>query len=238
MSEKKKYSFKSWVILAMIALTLWVLIQYLNCNQKMKPNTEKNDAKIDSLIAVIHKQETIVDDLKAKIYNYTDSMNHANSGLRNQIAALTLALSSSGSDTVRIYQKKDTIFDNRLDTFYLVNNEDYFDFFDSTEFLKLDGKIDLKNKLLSYDYTYKADYTVLASYYKDSFLKKPVLMVRILSNDKNAKVDAELFQFKAKQPLFDVGLGIGYGLSYNNKKIHFSPSIQISIYKKLFSIYR
>ena len=237
MAENKKSSIKAWFYLLGIAITLGIFVAYLNCNQKTKPIAAPNDQKINDLISIIHSQDVVIQNLNAQMYQYTDSMNHVNSGLRNRIAALTMKISTDDKDSVTLINRIDTIY-IKQDSFTMIANDSIFDFMDSTEFLSLSGVIDLKNKRMDYQYRYVATYTVLASYDINNIFKKPRLNVKILSTDENAHIDAELFQFKAKQPFLDVGLGVGYGIGYTQKKVVFLPSIQLSLYKKLFSIYR
>lgn len=109
-------------------------------------------------------------------------------------------------------------------------------FNDSTKHLKLTGSINLKDSIgLNYHYEYNAKYDIITYTKKVGFKRN--LYGTIISDDPNGKINFQSIVIKTHKPTAHIGAGIGFSAAYHSKKIYFLPTISVSFYKPIFSLY-
>lgn len=111
-----------------------------------------------------------------------------------------------------------------------------YTFKDSTKHLKLTGSINLKDSFnLNYKYEYNAKYDIITYTKKVGFKRN--LYGTIISDDPNGKINFQSIVIKTRKPTAHIGAGIGFSAAYHSKKIYFLPTISVSFYKPIFSLY-
>ena len=138
--------------------------------------------------------------------------------------AIDLQAQASGSGQTQLIRISDTL--------------DTYAFQDTTgKHLKIKGKVDVFNGLMDYEYTYSANYKIYSYNYKKNLFKRPELRLKFVSDDSSNTISAKTFSIKPPRDLFSVGVGIGAGAFYDNGTVKIRPSIQIGIYKSLYTFH-
>ena len=144
---------------------------------------------------------------------------------------ISLNINSSQSNTIPL--TKDSTIKNDEPTFNKI-----FNFKDSTKNLLLKGSIDINKSLMSYTYKYSANYDIISYYKRKNIFTEKKLSLKIISDDPKSEINVKTFNIKQPKKIIDIGFGVGGSLIYLNKKLRFTPSIQISAYKPIISFYK
>ena len=137
-------------------------------------------------------------------------------------SAIELQAQASGSGQAQLIRVSDTL--------------DTYEFADTTgKHLKINGKVDVFNGLMDYNYTYNANYKIYSYDYKKNLFKRPELRLKIVSDDPSNTIKAKTFTIKPPREVVSIGVGIGAGAFYNNGQIIVRPSLQIGLYKSIYT---
>lgn len=137
-------------------------------------------------------------------------------------SAIEIQAEASGGGKTELVRVSDTL--------------DTYSFADSTsKHLKLNGTVDVFNGLMDYEYTYSANYDIIAYDYKAKLFKKPELRLKIISDDPSNNIKAKTFTVKPPRDIISIGAGIGGAVFYDSGNIKVRPAIQIGIYKPIYT---
>lgn len=114
-----------------------------------------------------------------------------------------------------------------------------FSFSDSiNRFIKLEGVVDIKNKIIEQKYVYTNRIGISEYEYKPSFFGKGKMRINLVSEDSSAIFEIKTFTIKTPKPLFSVGLGVGLGLSINNKVLQVRPVLTLGLQYNIWTFYK
>lgn len=111
-----------------------------------------------------------------------------------------------------------------------------FSICDSTDNLSLNGTFNCNTLQFDYSYKYRMKLDVISHLERTSLFKKD-LRLTIQTSDRNATIQTQTFNIKHRQPKLQLGVGVGYGVFLNNGMIMHSPTLNVSIYKPIITLY-
>lgn len=111
-----------------------------------------------------------------------------------------------------------------------------YSFKDSSQFLSLNGRLNIITGDLLYNYKYKANFDLLTYTKKEGMLGKRKMYGTLICDDPNANVGLKSIMIKQRRPTFHIGVGLG-GSIYYSDKFKIAPSLSISLYKPIVDIY-
>lgn len=132
-------------------------------------------------------------------------------------------ISTESNDSIEVKIVRDTIY------------KDLYHFMDSTKHLSIDGSVDISKNSLEFDYTYRANYDIYSYKYKQGLFKRPVMRLKIVSDDPNVDLSAQTFSVKPPQELFSIGVGVGGALCYRRGRVQVAPAITLGVYKSIYT---
>lgn len=137
-------------------------------------------------------------------------------------SAYTIQSNATGQGKTEIIRVSDTL--------------DTYSFNDTTgKHLKINGTVDVKSGQMDYNYSYKSTYKIFSYDYKKNFLKRPELRLKIVSDDPSNDIQAQTFSIKPPREIVSLGVGIGGSLVFDDNKLKIRPSLQIGLYKPIFT---
>lgn len=113
-----------------------------------------------------------------------------------------------------------------------------YSFQDSSKYLTLNGRLNILNGNLLYNYKYKANFDLLTYTKKQGVgvLGKRQMFGSLICDDPFAEVGLKSIMIKQRHPTFHIGVGFG-GSIYYSDKFKIAPSLSISLYKPIVDIY-
>lgn len=142
--------------------------------------------------------------------------------IENLRSSYTISSSTSDSITTNVIRISDTL--------------DIFSFEDSTKHLNVSGIVDLSNDKISLHHTYHSKYKIFSYEERAKLFKAPEMRLKIIADDPNNDIHLQTFTIKQQREIVSVGIGVGASAILDNNQVKVRPSLQVGIYKKIFTI--